>query len=57
MYEEKNPGFSIELVDLQTVYPLDMKTIKKSVKKTGRCLVTHEAPLGNGIGAEIVSQI
>lgn len=42
-YEEKK-GVSIELIDLQTLYPFDMQTIEKSVRKTGRCLVSHEAP-------------
>lgn len=55
IYMMKNPKIQIELIDLQTLYPLDLETIEKSVKKTGRCIVTHEAPLGNGLGAEIVS--
>ena len=56
-YMHKHKDISIELIDLQTVYPIDIETIEKSVKKTGRCIVTHEAPLGSGLGAEIVAQI
>lgn len=54
---EKHKEVSIELIDLQTVYPLDLQTIENSIQKTGRCIVTHEAPVGSGIGAEIVAQI
>ena len=35
---------SIELVDLRTIYPIDMETITESVKKTGRAVIVHEAP-------------
>lgn len=48
---------SIEVVDLRTIYPLDTKTIISSVKKTGRCVVVHEAPKTCGIGAEIIARI
>jgi pyruvate dehydrogenase E1 component beta subunit len=44
---------SVELIDLRTIYPLDVDTIVESVKKTGRCVVAHEAPLTAGLGAEI----
>lgn len=56
-YSKINPNASIEIVDLQTVYPIDQKTIVDSVKRTGRCIVTHEAPSGNGISAEVTSII
>jgi len=48
---------SIELIDLRTIYPLDMDTIEASVKKTGRCVVVHEAPKTAGFGAEIAARI
>jgi pyruvate dehydrogenase E1 component beta subunit len=48
---------SIELIDLRTIYPLDLDTIEASVKKTGRCVVVHEAPLTAGMGAEIAAQV
>lgn len=43
-------GISCEIIDLQTIYPYDAQTLIESVKKTGRCLITHEAPLTAGIG-------
>ena len=46
-------NLSVELIDLRTIYPLDVDTIVESVKKTGRCVVAHEAPLTAGLGAEI----
>jgi pyruvate dehydrogenase E1 component beta subunit len=48
---------SIELIDLRTIYPLDLDTVVQSVQKTGRCVVVHEAPKTAGMGAEISSLI
>lgn len=48
---------SVELIDLRTIYPIDVETIVESVKKTGRCVVVHEAPRTAGMGAEISSLI
>jgi pyruvate dehydrogenase E1 component beta subunit len=48
---------SIELIDLRTIYPMDMDTIEQSVKKTGRCVIVHEAPKTCGFGAEIATGI
>ncbi|MFO0827760.1 MAG: alpha-ketoacid dehydrogenase subunit beta [Phycisphaerales bacterium] len=50
-------GKSIELIDLRTISPLDMDAIETSVKKTGRCVIVHEAPKTGGFGAEIASRI
>merc|ERR1740121_2771919 len=50
-------GISCEIIDLQTIIPWDADTIEASVKKTGRLIVTHEAPSTNGFGAEIVSKM
>lgn len=47
----------IEVIDLRTLNPLDEETIIQSVKKTGRCVVSHEAPLTQGFGAEISALI
>src|SRR5207249_4271530 len=48
---------SVELIDLRTIYPVDIETITESVKKTGRAIVVHEAPKTAGMGAEISSII
>ena len=50
-------GKDIELIDLRTIYPFDIDAIEESVKKTGRCVVVHEAPLTCGFGAEISARI
>jgi len=46
-----------EIIDLQTVYPFDVETLVNSVNKTGRCLISHEAPISSGISAEVASKI
>ncbi len=46
-------GVDAEIIDPRTLSPLDTDAILSSVKRTGRCLVTHEAPRTCGLGAEI----
>jgi pyruvate dehydrogenase E1 component beta subunit len=48
---------SAELIDLRTIYPIDLETIVASVEKTGRVVIVHEAPKTAGMGAEISSLI
>jgi pyruvate dehydrogenase E1 component beta subunit len=48
---------SVELIDMRTIYPIDIDTIVQSVQKTGRCVVVHEAPRTAGMGAEISALI
>ncbi len=48
---------SAELIDLRSIYPYDLETIAQSVRKTGRCVVVHEAPKTCGFGAEIAAAI
>jgi len=48
---------SVEIVDPRTIYPTDFETIIKSVEKTGRAMVLHEAPKSVGFGAEITTRI
>ncbi len=48
---------SVELIDLRTIWPLDIETIATSVKKTGRCVIVHEAPFTCGFGAEVAATI
>ncbi len=50
-------GIECEVIDLRTLKPYDLPTIVASVKKTGRLLVAHEAPLLGGYGAEIVAAV
>ncbi|HEX7856609.1 MAG TPA: alpha-ketoacid dehydrogenase subunit beta [Sphingobium sp.] len=42
-----------EIIDLRTLVPLDIETIERSVRKTGRCLIVHEATRTGGFGAEL----
>jgi 2-oxoisovalerate dehydrogenase E1 component beta subunit len=46
-------GVDGEVIDLRTLVPLDIETIEASVKKTGRCLIVHEATRTGGFGAEL----
>ena len=48
---------SAEVIDLRTLVPLDIKAIEASVKKTGRCLVVHEATRTGGFGAELAALV
>jgi len=50
-------GIEIEVIDAATLKPLDFETILRSVEKTGRCVIVHEAPRTCGLGAEIAAQI
>lgn len=54
---EKDFGISVELLDLQTLYPWDRQTILQSVQKTGRAIVVHESMINAGVGAEIAASI
>ncbi len=55
-WAEEN-GISVELIDLQTIYPYDLDTLVRSVKKTGRCIITHEAPVTGGFGSELSAKL
>ncbi|OQV26113.1 2-oxoisovalerate dehydrogenase subunit beta, mitochondrial [Hypsibius exemplaris] len=50
-------GVSCEVIDVQTISPWDAETVCNSVTKTGRLLVSHEAPITNGFAAEIASYV
>jgi len=50
-------GVAVEIVDLRTLVPLDEETVLRSVAKTGRAIVLHEAPRTGGFGGEIAATI
>jgi pyruvate dehydrogenase E1 component beta subunit len=50
-------GRSLEVVDLRSLSPLDTDTVAESVRRTGRCVVVHEAPVQYGTGAEVAARI
>ena len=54
---ELNMRDQIEIIDLRTLYPLDEKTIMKSVKKTGKCLVVTEEPSNNSFARALSGKI
>src|SRR5215471_9859480 len=54
---QQEMGISIEVIDLRTIWPLDEEAIIRSVEKTGRAIVVHEAPRAGGIGAEVTAII
>ncbi len=53
----KMTGVDAEIIDVRTLAPLDIGTLARSVKKTGRCLVAHEATRFSGYGAELAATI
>lgn len=50
-------GISAEVVDVASIKPLDMDSLLASVKKTGRCVIVHEACRSVGVGAEIAATL
>ncbi|WP_215744235.1 alpha-ketoacid dehydrogenase subunit beta [Mesomycoplasma hyorhinis] len=55
--KQLNGEYSVELIDLRTISPLDTDTIINSVKKTGRLLVVHEAVKSFSVSAEIITRV
>lgn len=50
-------GVEVEVINLRTLNPLDLPTVVGSVRKTGRCVVAHEAPKTQGFGAELAALV
>jgi 2-oxoisovalerate dehydrogenase E1 component beta subunit len=50
-------GIDAEIIDLRTLLPLDTATIEASVRKTGRCVIVHEATRTSGFGAELSATV
>jgi 2-oxoisovalerate dehydrogenase E1 component beta subunit len=53
----RQTGIDAEIIDLRSLLPLDLETIAVSVKKTGRCIVVHEATRTSGFGAELIAEV
>ncbi|MGZ5187134.1 MAG: alpha-ketoacid dehydrogenase subunit beta, partial [Caldimonas sp.] len=53
----RESGVDAEIIDLRTLWPLDLATIVASVQKTGRCVVVHEATRSSGFGAELAALV
>ena len=50
-------GVDAEIIDLRSLLPLDTDTIEESVRKTGRCVIIHEATRTSGFGAELAATV
>jgi 2-oxoisovalerate dehydrogenase E1 component beta subunit len=55
--EAKKKNIDCEIIDLVTLWPVDIEAITASVEKTGRVVVVHEAPKTCGFGAELVALV
>lgn len=53
----EDTGIDAEVIDLRSLVPLDLEAIKRSVTRTGRCIVVHEATRTNGFGAELAALV
>ncbi len=53
----RETGIDAEIIDLRSLWPLDLDTIVKSVAKTGRCVIVHEATRTSGFGAELAALV
>jgi len=50
-------GIKCEVIDLRSIIPWDKELVFDSVRKTGKVVVVHEAPITNGFGAELTASI
>lgn len=53
----REAGVDAEIIDLRSILPLDLEAITESVKKTGRCVIVHEATRTGGFGAELIAEV
>ena len=56
-FADVRPQFGRFRVDLRSLSPIDFGTLEESVRKTGRLVVAHEAPVFGGLGAEIAARV
>lgn len=54
---QRQRGWSLEVIDLRSLVPLDFDTVAASIHRTGRCVVMHEGPRSLGFGAELAARI
>lgn len=54
---DEDHGVDVELIDLQTISPMDTQTLADSVKKTGRCVIVNEGNRTCGVAAEIIARL
>ena len=53
----RETGIDAEIIDLRSLWPMDLDAIANSVKKTGRCVIVHEATRTSGFGAELAALV
>jgi 2-oxoisovalerate dehydrogenase E1 component beta subunit len=53
----REDGHSLDVIDLRSLSPIDYETVLASVRRTGRCVIVHEAPVTAGLGAEIAARV
>jgi 2-oxoisovalerate dehydrogenase E1 component beta subunit len=53
----RESGTDAEIIDVRSLWPLDLDTIVASVQKTGRCVIVHEATRTSGFGAELAALV
>ena len=53
----RETGLDAEIIDLRSIWPMDLDTVVASVKKTGRCVIVHEATRTSGFGAELAALV
>ena len=53
----EHDGLDLEVIDLRSMSPLDVATVASSVRRTGRLVIVHEAPVFLGLGAELAARI
>jgi len=53
----RETGIDAEIIDLRSLWPLDLDTLANSVRKTGRCVIVHEATRTSGFGAELAALV
>jgi len=53
----RETGIDAEIIDLRSLWPMDLDTVAESVKKTGRCVIVHEATRTSGFGAELAALV